>query len=187
MAKKYFFLPVLILTSAYFLYSDNKNEINEIKSFYYKVNKQIKKKQLANIKVKVEKTGVPAVGSTGKMANFYWHTVYQSVPDDTYGTDKLVKVNVLNQIAAHTWNIEYLYNSKGELIFYYISNSSNDSGIDFSGGELRLYFSQKHLIRVMEGNKISDNLSGKYKKITSKVLQESELLNNFFKYMLRNE
>ena len=133
--------------------------IKEIKVECKKINKTLKyfqkldEKMFANIRVtEIEvdkyKTGShPGVGDRNSKTNLYYLVGGE---DD----NRLIKIEHINNVSAHSSYLEYYFNKETQLIFYY--EKLNDPNI-----EVRMYFNDDKLIecRYNKEKIITDNLT----------------------------
>lgn len=113
-------------------------------------------------------TTLPAIGLQVTDVRFY-HTSWQAAPErDPYLMDSALKmVSVTYNIAGSvTFLIEYLYDEKGEPVFYYRQEKSG-YGEKPVVSEKRYYFQNGRLIRVVRGDSGDESAPRTFTQLSS--------------------
>ncbi|HRW77861.1 MAG TPA: hypothetical protein P5207_04240 [Candidatus Sabulitectum sp.] len=120
--------------------------ISEIREQYYGVKEGIENGDMYLTELEINSTGAmyPALGTYGRSFDFYW-----DIDQESYPSSRLLFIAVSSTYAAVEENEEFLFNTSGELLFYYRSG-----GYDMN--EERFYFDGPYLQRYIIGEDSTD-------------------------------
>jgi hypothetical protein len=134
----------------------NDKRVEEIRSIYQETNEQIAAAEknfpestifLTELAVNKGGTMYPAVGTFRNTIKFYY--TYGDREKNPY-PDRLLKITVSTDRAAHREWSEYLFDQSGQLIFYYEKMGAG------AEDESRFYFASDKIIRIMRGQRVAD-------------------------------
>jgi len=171
-----FCLVCCITFSTIIANAKDSDQILEIRQLYQNVEAKIKANKLVKTTIELianEMLDIETGQDIVPVYTFYW----------TYDTGILSKVKVYIGQGSVIFEKEYLYSPKGEVVFVFEKTSS------FEGNtleEFRYYFTQKRLIRYIEGKEIIEkNYSTEVIDLSADKIREAETFQDVFKGMLK--
>lgn len=159
---------ILLLLSAAF-----GGPVEEIRKLYKEVQKGIDSRNYYISELSVnssDDTGFPAVGTYKKLFTFYWSNSEEQ--------NRLVKISISSHYSATAATEEFLFDRKGELLFYYISGGYDEV-------ERRYYFDGMRVIRTIINDALSDNPTDEQIKMGKKIQQRASDYTAAFSYTHR--
>lgn len=129
----------------------NDKRIDEIKKIYKQVNEQIAEAEkhfaesdiyFTELVVNKGGTMYPAVGNFKQVIKFYY--TFGDREQNPY-PNRLLKIVVSTERAARKEYAEYLFNTSGQLVFYFEKDDETES---------RFYFSMEKIIRLQRGERV---------------------------------
>lgn len=151
--------------------------IEEIRQIYKETNEQIADEEnaeifLTELVINKNNGSYPAVGIYNSTVKFFY--TYGDREKNPY-PNQLLKITITTNRSAMTENYEFLFNSSGQLIFYFEKKDDE---------EHRFYFSIEKPFRILKGDK-SVNINSKEEiEKTKMILAEKKRLVEIFKNSL---
>lgn len=151
-------------------------QIEEIRQIYRETNEKIADSEnsdifLNELVVNKNNASYPAVGIYNSTVKFFY--TYGDREKNPY-PHRLMKIAVTTNRSAMTENSEFLFNSAGQLIFYFEKKDNE---------ELRVYFSAEKSFRILKGDK-PQNINGKEEIEKTKTILAKKKLVEIFKNSL---
>lgn len=175
-------LLILGLGSFANVFSQTEKRIEEIRRIYREVNKKIAECNengdtsntfLTEVVVNKNKGSYPAVGIYKSVVRFYY--TFGDREKDPY-PNRLLKVMMTTNRSAMTETSEFLFDEKGNLIFYFEKNVT----------EKRLYFALGKPIQGLEGTNSIDLKSKASTELVRQIAEQQQRLSAIFQKSLEN-
>ena len=187
MRKLVLILLLLCSSPAFHIFAQSIDEkIEEIRRIYKQTNEQIAAAErnfaesniyLSELIVNKGGTMYPAVGNFKSTIRFYY--AFGNREENPY-PNRLLKITVLTDRAAHNESYEYLFDREGNLLFYLEKTGEE------ARPESRFYFSYNKAIRILRGQKIADPNSPQERAAVKAVLAQAGKLTGIFRNSLEN-
>lgn len=170
---------LLIFCGGFFLEvsAQNDSKIEEIRKIYKETNEKIAQSDadgessdtyLIELAVNKNNGSYPAVGIYRTVAKFYY--TYGDREKNPY-PNRLLKAEIATDRSARTENSEFLFNSSGQLIFYF--ENKDDT-------EMRVYFSAEKPVKILKGTQnININDKEANEKIKNILAEKRKLVGIF--------
>ncbi|HMS43172.1 MAG TPA: hypothetical protein PKE69_23285 [Pyrinomonadaceae bacterium] len=174
--KKNLLLIFIIGWFALGIFGQTDKRIEEIKKIYLETNKKVADCQengeyssvfLSELTVNKNNGSYPAVGIYNSIFKFYY--TYGDREKNPY-PNRLLKIEIETKRSANIEKFEYLFNLKGQLIFYFEKKEVV---------EKRLYFVDEKPIRMLIGDK-QFNIEKEYRKKVNSIFTEKKRLLEIF-------
>lgn len=176
-------LIVLAMIFCFFstAFSQVEKRIEEIRKIYQEVNKKVSECEengetsttfLTEMIVNKNSGQYPAVGIYRMTARFYY--TFGNREKNPY-PDRLMKVILATNRSATTESYEYLFNSAGQLIFYFGKKDER---------EIRVYFEAEKPIKILHGEKNIKTTDKSEIERAKAILNEKQKLIEIFQISL---
>lgn len=150
-------------------------EIVDIRTRYQFIGDAIRMNLLYVVEVVRNRTDVPTPGTGHDVTTIRFY--YDDTDEETSElTDRLVKIEQTQEIAAMKLYTEYVFGANGKLIFIY-NVTDNIMNNEPPTLETRFYFSSTGgLIRVLSGTEQMDINDSEYRQMSYELLEELHYL-----------
>jgi hypothetical protein len=175
--KRVLILIILLVGFSSFTFSQTEKRIEEIRKIYQEVNKKVAECEvngdtsttfLTEMIVNKNDGSYPAVGIYKTTVKFYY--TFGNREKNPY-PDRLLKIMMTTNRSDRTENLEFLFNEKGSLIFYFEKKDEVES---------RVYLELEKPIKFLQGEKmVSVNT-----KFVKSILSEKKKLIGIFQSSL---
>lgn len=175
--KRVLILIILLIGISDLAFSQTEKRIEEIRKIYQEVNKNVAECEangdtsttfLTEMTVNKNNGSYPAVGIYKTTVKFYY--TYGDREKNPY-PNRLLKIMLTTNRSNRTETSEYLFDEKGQLIFYFEKKED---------GERRIYLSLEKPIRFLQGEK-SVSIDA---KLLKSILSEKKKLIGIFQSSL---
>jgi hypothetical protein len=151
-------------------------EITTIRDYYTTVMKKIKDGSLYQREMALSYNVIPGIGQPSSRVRIYYDMLDRG--EGEYDIS-IVRIENYYQHAGNALYEEWVYDSRGSLLFYYGRRGQGDisrpADISWSADE-RFYFHAGRLVRVMYGQETSDNPTSADQKKADLRLQHAQRL-----------
>jgi hypothetical protein len=167
---------ILFCAIAFLAPAAEMKEIAAIREYYAETLKKIKNESIYHRELFFSYPVIPGVGPTSSRVMIYYD---MSAGRDGQYEYQIIRVENYYQHTVRVFYEEYLYNSKGDPVFYYGRTGTGDIGrpdaIEW-GRDERYYFWGGRLIRVMHGEETTDRPSAAEAKKGAELLLHAKEL-----------
>jgi hypothetical protein len=178
--KQVLVLIILLLGCSFSAFSQTEKRIEEIRKIYHEVNRKVVECEvngdtsttfLTEIIVNKNDGPYPAVGIYKTTVKFYY--TFGDREKNPY-PNRLLKIIVTTNRSAMTENLEFLFNEKGQLIFYFEKKEE----------ERRVYFETEKAIKILQNEKTLPVSNKQEARFVKTILSEKRKLVGIFQSSL---
>ena len=179
-----FFSIIWVLIVCCTALAQDSQQIRAIRQYYAEVTEKINNRTLYLRDININYEVIPAIGSPASRLNIYYDMIPVETEDTVHYDIKTIKIENYFQFAGNAIYEEYLYNTKGELLFYFAAKGFGDvfdpESVDWQYEE-SFYFWNNELVRVVYGQQGMDYPEGQDIKEGDVRLKQAEyFLNDVF-------
>jgi hypothetical protein len=174
MIKK--FLLIACMTVSISVSAGELREVTTIREYYVDVLKKIKSGSLYQRELNLAYPVIPGVGQTASRVKIYYDMLMGA--NGTYSYS-VIRIENYYQYTEKAYYEEYLFNQKGEPLFYYARQGSGaisrPDGISWGYNEA-FYFWTGRLVRVTHGQDVNDRPGDAEIKKGADLVRQAQLL-----------